>query len=186
MRPAREVTRFRGGGPAARANDSRDIHLLAMEVFDEGVSSGVIAYSTHGQNSCGQIDEIVRGIRAAARDYLCLLVTQNQNGRFARDARDFSGDVFVDDEIAENDDGLPRKCRDNIQQAGQIGRMRAAIGFFSRATHRSFFRLCPRFFSRFWITFAPKIRSTAAVRSSTTLSGWRGQSPRWYSYSPRP
>src|SRR5579864_29194 len=170
MRPAREVTRFRGGGPAARANDSRDIHLLAMEVFDEGVSSGVIAYSTHGQNSCGQIDEIVRGIRAAARDYLCLLVTQNQNGRFAKNARDFSGDVFIDDEIAENDDGLPRKRRDNIQQAGQIGRMRAAIGFFSHPFH----------------CFTPRIRSTAAVRSSTTLSGWRGQSPRWYSYSPRP
>ena len=46
---------------------------------------------------------------------------ENQDRRFARDARNFSDHGFIGDEITQDHDGLTRKRAKNIEQAGEIG-----------------------------------------------------------------
>jgi hypothetical protein len=47
-------------------------------------------------------------------------MAQNQDGRFTRNTRDLAGHEFVENKIAQHADCLPRKQRDDIEQAREV------------------------------------------------------------------
>ncbi len=120
MRPSGQVARLRGRDPTARAIDGGDIDALSAKIIEKQAASLVISYNADGNNARSEVRQVVHGIRRAARIELTATMTQDQNGRFARDTRNLSGDEFVEHEVAHHTDGLARKETDDIEQASEI------------------------------------------------------------------
>ena len=106
VRPAGEVTRFGGGGPIVGAQNAGDVDPLAAEEIEEFAAAFVVADYADWQDARAQFREVVHGVGCAAGVTLALAMAEDQDGGFAGDARDFAGDEFVEDEVADYADGL--------------------------------------------------------------------------------
>jgi hypothetical protein len=103
----------------------------------------VVADHANRQDVHSQVGEIVDGVGAAAWDYFAVAVPQDQHGRFARDAGDFSEHELVGDQIREDGDRELGKGFDDLSQAQaavvftmfchRSGSSRGATKIFSRA-----------------------------------------------------
>ena len=95
-------------------------HALAAEEIEQLLAAFVVPNHAHGQHASAQFSKVVHRIRRAARIRFATQMPQNQHGSFARDARNFAGDEFVEHEIADHADRLLRKRAHDIEQARQI------------------------------------------------------------------
>ena len=120
VRPAGEVARFGGGGPIAGAEDAGDVDPLAAEELEEFAAAFVVADDAYRQDARAEFCEIVHGVGCAAGIAFAFAMAEDQDGGFARDAGDFAGDEFVEDEVAYYADGLAGEGGDEVEEAGEV------------------------------------------------------------------
>src|SRR5678815_667570 len=99
-----------------RNNDSRDIDPCRFEFRTQLTPRLIITSHRNQRNACAKRKEIHRTICRTTRQCLCLLVSQNKNGRFARDAADRSVHKLIRNRVAEDHDSLFTEPLDNANQ----------------------------------------------------------------------
>src|SRR3989442_14470640 len=103
--------------------------------------------------------DVVGGVRGAAQSDLSVREAEDEDGRLPGDARGLAVEVFVGDEVADDDDPLAGESRDERTEP----------------LHREH-----------GMSSLPSAHRTASKRSSATWSGFTVHSCRRYSHSPRP
>ena len=111
---------------------------------------------THRRGHRSQGVDIVGGIGGPAQPHLAVREAEDEDGRFARDARGLPVKILVGDDVAHHDDALARQGGNQLAQPSQGKHQRASA------------------------------HSTASRRSSATWSGFTPHASRRCSNSPRP
>ena len=83
---------------------------------DQRISGGIIAYSGDGQNARAERREVVGGVGSAAGNNLSFAMLEDQDGCFARDARDFAILEFIGHEITEENDSFRGELLDALAE----------------------------------------------------------------------
>jgi len=91
--------------------------MFATEVIEELAACGVVADYSNGEDARAEVGEVEDGIGCAAWIRFGTAMTDDQDRGFARDAGNFAGDEFVENEIADYADGLAGEGRDDVQEA---------------------------------------------------------------------
>jgi hypothetical protein len=120
VRPASEKAAFGGRGPALYPKDAGNVNALAAEMSDQRISCRVIAHSGDGQDPRAEGGEIIGGVGAAARNNLSFSMFEDQDRRFARNARDFTILEFVGDEITKENDSFRGELLDALAEGEEI------------------------------------------------------------------
>jgi len=118
--PSSEEAGLGRSTPVSNSQDSGNVHALAAEASDKGISGSIMADCGHGQDARAERRQIIRGVCAAARKKLGLAVTKNQNRSFAGDPGNLTKLKFVGDEIAEDNDGLGGKLFDAVSERKKV------------------------------------------------------------------
>jgi hypothetical protein len=101
VRPASQKAAFSRRRPAFHAKNTGNVNSLTAKMSDQRISRGIIANSADRQDSRAERREVVGSVGAAARHNLSFAMFEDQDRRFARDARDFAILEFIGDEITE-------------------------------------------------------------------------------------
>ena len=118
--PAGEKAAFGRRRPAFHAENARDIDSQATKMSNQRVPRRVIANGGDGKNVRAERREVVGSIGSAAGNNLSLAMFEDQDRRFARDARDFAILKFIGDEIAEEHNGFRGELLDALAEGEQV------------------------------------------------------------------
>jgi hypothetical protein len=120
VRPTGEVASFCGGHPLRAPDDARDVHFFAAEFFEQRAAAMVSTHNSDGENFSAEIGKVIDGICGAAGIVFGFAMTKDQDRSFAGDARDVASNKLIEDEIADDADGLLRKRRYKRKKSRQI------------------------------------------------------------------
>jgi hypothetical protein len=118
--PTGEEAGLGGGRPTLDAEDAGDIDTLASEICDERFSGGVVSDSTNGEDARAEGCKVVSGVGAAARSEMRFAMPQDQDWRFARNARNLAKLIFISDKIAKENDRLRRELLNVVRKGQEI------------------------------------------------------------------
>ena len=79
--------------------------MFLAKGLDEQSSGFVITDSANGKHVDAEVSEVADRVGSASGNEFALAMLENENGSFARDARNFAEDKFISDEISEDGDG---------------------------------------------------------------------------------
>ena len=71
-------------------------------MIEERATAGICSQHTDWNNAGTQVCKVVDGVCCATRIRFGTAMAQNQNRRFARNARDFARSEFVEHEVADD------------------------------------------------------------------------------------
>jgi len=91
-------------------------------VSDQRVSRGVIAHRRDGQDARTERREIIGGVGSAAGNNLSFAMFDDQDRRFARDARDFAILELIGHEITEENDRFRSEPLDALAEGEKVDR----------------------------------------------------------------
>jgi hypothetical protein len=94
--------------------NSRHRDLLVTEGAQQEAAGIIVANDPDGQNVYSEICQVIGGIGASPRNDGAIAMAENQHGRFARYARNFSEDELVSHHVAKHGDGKPSKGLDDL------------------------------------------------------------------------
>jgi len=87
---------------------------------DQRVSRRVIAHCGDGQDARAERRKVVCSVGAAAGNNVSFAMFEDQDGRFARDARDFAILEFISYEIAEENNGFRGELLDALAEGEKV------------------------------------------------------------------
>ena len=96
--------------------------------------AGIVPDCANGKDTRAEGSKIVGSVGAAAGSEMRFTMTENQDGRFARDSGDLAKLVFIGDKIAKENDRLRGELVDVVRKRQKIDR-RGRIVLFCRALH---------------------------------------------------
>ncbi len=99
-------------------------------MIEELAAGEVIAHDADGEDTRAEIGEVVNGVSCAAGIRFGAAMAEDKDRGFAGDARNFTGDEFVEHEIADDADGLAGEGGDDVEQAREV---HAGVGFMGGA-----------------------------------------------------
>src|SRR5437763_862997 len=111
---ARKNARFCYCGVVLVFQNTRDWNAFVPKAAQQQATGIVVADDSYGKNINPEVCKIVCRVSAAAGNDGALAVTQNQDGRLPRDARDFAEDKFVCNHVTEDGDGESWKRFDDL------------------------------------------------------------------------
>lgn len=94
---------------AARRHESRMVDTVFHELFLQGAAMVVLANKAREKRVAAKEREVVRDVRRAAERLLLARDVVDRHGRFGRDARDFAVVIFVEHNVACDEDPAARK-----------------------------------------------------------------------------
>ena len=94
---------------AVRRHESRMVDAVFHKLFLQGTAMVVLADKTREKRVAAEEREVVRNIRRAAERLLLTRDVIDRHGRFGRDARDFAVIIFVEHDVACDEDPAARK-----------------------------------------------------------------------------
>ena len=95
---------------AVRRHESRMIDAVFHKLFLQGAAMVVLADKAREKRVAAEKREVVRDVRRAAERLLLAHDVVDRHGRFGRDARDFAVVVFVEHDVAYDEDLAARKA----------------------------------------------------------------------------
>jgi hypothetical protein len=116
--PSCQVTGLGGGDPIARAKDAGDVDAFAAEMIEELMAGVVVADYADRQDAGAEVGEVEDGVGCAAWVGFGAAMAKDEDWGFAGDTGNFTGDKFVENEIAYYADGLAVEAGDEVEQAG--------------------------------------------------------------------
>jgi hypothetical protein len=87
---------------------------------DQRISRSVIAHGADRQDSRAERRKVVGSVGSAARHNLSFAMFEDQNRRFARDARNFAILEFIGDEITEEHDRFRAELFDALAEGEKV------------------------------------------------------------------
>ncbi len=141
--PAGEEARFGRSGPAFDDFDAGKVDFASFEIFEEHAARFIVANRANGKRFGAERGDVVDGIGAAAGKAGSFAMAENQDGGFARDAGNFAGDEFVEDEVGENGNFFAAKFGDDFEKVRNIhgGRVSCGLsGFLARLNAAGLFQ----------------------------------------------
>jgi hypothetical protein len=127
VRPAGKEAGFGRSRPAFYTEEAGEIDAFAAEIVDQRVARGIVADGADGEHPRAEGGKIVGSIGATAGNELRFAMAKNQDGRFARDARNFAELEFVGNKIAEENDGFRREFIDVVGEGHEIDGRRQCV-----------------------------------------------------------
>ena len=94
---------------AVRRHEPRMVDAVFHKLFLQGTAMVVLADKTREKRVAAEEREVVRNIRRAAERLLLTRDVIDRHGRFGRDARDFAVIIFVEHDVACDEDPAARK-----------------------------------------------------------------------------
>ena len=95
---------------AVRRHESRMIDAVFHKLFLQGAAMVVLADKAREKRVAAEKREVVRDVRRAAERLLLARDVVDRHGRFGRDARDFAVVVFVEHDVACDENLAARKA----------------------------------------------------------------------------
>ena len=128
---ARENARLGHRGVTLIFQDAAHRDVLVTEGPDKKAARFVLSDDPDRQNVNFQVGKVVNSIRAAAGDDGALAMLEDEDGGFARDARNLAVDELVGNKVGERSDGhLGKDVEDFLEP----------LGFFGMSGHPGSFR----------------------------------------------
>ena len=95
---------------AVRRHESRMVDAVFHELFLQGAAMVVLADKAREKRVAAEEREVVRNVRRAAERLLLARDVIDRHGRFGRDARDFAVVIFVEHDVACDENLAARKA----------------------------------------------------------------------------
>jgi len=134
--PATKDARFGWRRPASDTKNAGNVEMFAPETADQSVARWVVSNRSDGQHASAERGKIIGGIGAATGNKLRFAMAEDEDRRFAGNARNLAKLKFISDEISQQDNRLGRKLLDTFREGEKIDRGRWRV-FLCPGRHSS-------------------------------------------------